>query len=113
MSVGGIATNIRSAKDKIIKDLKLVAGYLKENDSIQESIENVLNCKKGVISDNSFHNTGIEKAKSNIKALRSDDSKDIDSIKKEAELSLEELNKIQRNSKEEMDEYVKSYNLNL
>ena len=46
-------------------------------------------------------------------SLRSDGTKDIDSIKKEAELSLDELNKIQINSKEEMDEYVKNYNLSL
>mgnify|MGYP001221065238 CR=1 FL=1 len=113
MSINGVVTDIRSAKDKIIKDLKLLAGYLKENDLIQESIETVLHCKKGIISKNSFHNTGLEKAKSNIEILRSDSTKDIDSIKKEAELSLVELSKIQKNSKEEMDEYVKSYNLNL
>ena len=113
MSINGVVTDIRSAKDKIIKDLKLLAGYLKENDLIQESIETVLHCKKGIISKNSFHNTGLEKAKSNIEILRSDSAKDIDSIKKEAELSLVELSKIQKNSKEEMDEYVKSYNLNL
>jgi glutamate--cysteine ligase len=111
--IDGEETNIRSAKNKIIKDLKLLAGYLKESDSIHESIEIVLNCKKGIISDDSFHNTGLEKAKSNIKDLRSDSTKDIDSIKKEAELSLDELNKIQINSKEEMDEYVKNYNLSL
>ncbi len=111
--IDGVETNIRSAKNKIIKDLKLLAGYLKESDSIHESIEIVLNCKKGIISDDSFHNTGLEKAKSNIKDLRSDSTKDIDSIKKEAELSLDELNKIQRNSKEEMNEYVKNYNLSL
>ena len=48
-----------------------------------------------------------------LEDARSDDSKNIDGIKKEAELSLEELSKIQKNSDEEMDEYVKSYNLNL
>ena len=111
--IGGVETNIRSAKNKIIKDLKLLAGYLKESDSIHESIEIVLNSKKGIISEDSFHNTGLEKAKSNIKDLRSDSTKDIDSIKKEAELSLDQLNRIQINSKEEMDEYVKNYNLSL
>ena len=72
-----------------------------------------MNCKKGIISDDSFHNTGLKKAKSNIEDLRSDGTKDIDSIKKEAELSLDELNKIQINSKEEMDEYVGNYNLDI
>ena len=77
------------------------------------TIEHVLKTRKGVISDNAFHDEGLEKAKNNTKILRSDDSKNIDGIKKEAELSLEELSKIQKNSNEEMDEYVKSYNLNL
>ena len=36
-----------------------------------------------------------------------------DSIKKEAELSLEELDKMPTNSKQEMDEFVKNYNLGL
>ena len=35
----GVETNIRSAKNKIIKDLKLLAGYLKESNSIHESME--------------------------------------------------------------------------
>ena len=85
----------------------------KEYDKAQDSIEHTLKIKKGVILDNAFHNEGLEKAKNNTKTLRSDDSKNIDGIKKEAELSLEELSKIQKNSYEEMDEYVKSYNLNL
>ena len=108
-----VKTDIGSAKEKVIKDLMLIAGHLTENDKAQDSIEHVLKTRKGVISDNSFHDEGLEKAKNNTKTLRSDDSKNIDGIKKEAELSLEELSKIHKNSNEEMDEYVKSYNLNL
>ena len=113
ISINGIKTDIGSAKEKVIKDLMLIAEHLKEYDKAQDSIEHVLKTRKGVISDNAFHDEGLEKAKNNTKILRSDDSKNIDGIKKEAELSLEELSKIQKNSDEEMDEYVKSYNLNL
>ena len=113
ISINGIKTDIGSAKEKVIKDLMLIAEHLKEYDKAQDSIEHVLKTRKGIISDNAFHDEGLEKAKNNTKILRSDDSKNIDGIKKEAELSLEELSKIQKNSDEEMDEYVKSYNLNL
>ena len=37
----------------------------------------------------------------------------IDSIKKEVELSLGELEKMHKDSDEEMNEFVKNYNLNL
>ena len=47
-------------------------------------------------------------AKSNIKDLRSDSTKDIDSIKKEAELSLDELNKIKTKEEKSIMKKFKS-----
>ena len=41
------------------------------------------------------------------------EAQNINSIKIEAELSLEKLNNIPKNSKEEMDIYVGNYNSNL
>ena len=41
------------------------------------------------------------------------DSINLDGIKKEAELSLNKLRKIPENTNEEMNEFVKKYNLNL
>ena len=45
---------------------------------------------------------GIAKAKSNTESLRADFDQNINSIKIEAELSLEKLNNIPKNSKEEI-----------
>ena len=52
-------------------------------------------------------------AKINTEILRSENPKYTDSIKKEAELSLDKLSKIPKNSKAEMDEFVKNYNAQL
>ena len=68
---------------------------------------------KGNLPENSFHKDGLKKAKENLKILKSSSAKNIDSIKKEAALSLVELEKMPINSKEEMDEFVKNYNLDL
>ena len=68
---------------------------------------------KGELPTTSFHKDGIQKSKSNLAELKSSEGKYIDSIKKEAELSLEELEKMHKDSEEEMNEFVKNYNLNL
>ena len=45
--------------------------------------------------------------------LRKSQNSNFDSIKKEAELSLQKLSKIPTNSEIEMNNYVKNYNNNL
>ena len=66
------------------------------------------------VSSLGTHNLlGLAKAKSNTQSLRADYDQNINSIKIEAELSLEKLNNIPKNSKEEMDIYVGNYNSNL
>ena len=51
--------------------------------------------------------------KKNTNILRKTDGKNIDRIKKEAELSLERLDRIPQNTNEEMNEFIKQYNMNL
>ena len=105
--------NINEARNEIIDDLKLVASFFENSESFIESIEYVIGSVKGKIPDNSFHSDGVKKAKENIKILRSNGSLNLDGIKKEAELSLNKLKEIPENTNEEMNEFVKNYNLKL
>jgi len=111
--IGGDKININAAKEKIFKELKEVATFFNESEEFLNSIDYVKNSIKGEVIDQTHHQKGLEKAKMNLETLKSDTSTNINSIKKEAELSLNELNKIPVNSKEEMDEYVGNYNLNI
>ncbi len=113
ISIDGINININSAREELIKDLRLVASYLNNCDSVLASMDSVLKIEKGKIPKENFHNDGLALAKINTEILRSENPKYIDSIKKEAELSLDKLSKIPKNSKAEMDEYVKNYNAQL
>ena len=90
-----------------------MASFFDESEEFLNSIDYVKNSLKGVVTDKTHHQKGLEKAKINLETLKSDTSTNINSIKKEAELSLNELNKIPINSKEEMDEYVGNYNLDI
>ena len=105
--------NIEEARNNIVDELKLIASFLNNSESFEESIEHVINSVKGKLPSSSFHSDGINKAKENIEILRSNDSSNLVGIKKEAELSLDELRKIPKNSSEEMNEFVKNYNLEL
>ena len=105
--------NIFDARNDVIKELRLIASFFENKDSLLESIDYIVNSEKGKLPNKDFHSFSLEKAKKNIDIFRSDNSRDLDSIKKEAELSLDELNKIPNNSKEEMNDYVKNYNSNL
>ena len=105
--------NIEEARNNIVDELKLIASFLNNSESFEESIEHVINSIKGKLPSSSFHSDGINKAKENIEILRSNDSSNLVGIKKEAELSLDELRKIPKNSSEEMNEFVKNYNLEL
>ena len=104
---------ISEARDEMVKNLRSIAKCMNDSQSFNDSIDHMLSLKKGELSQNSFHNYGLEKAKTNLELLKSADVKNIDSIKKEAQLSLEELGKMPTSSKQEMDEFVKNYNLDL
>ena len=111
--IDGEKINISDAKEKIFKELKEVASFFNENEEFLDSINYVKNSLKGEVTDKTHHQKGLEQAKINLETLKSDTSTNINSIKKEAELSLNKLNDIPVNSKEEMDEYVGNYNLNI
>jgi len=105
--------SLKEARNEIIDDLMQVASFFENSESFIESIEYVIGSVKGKIPDNSFHSDGVKKAKENIKILRSNGSLNLDGIKKEAELSLNKLKEIPENTNEEMNEFVKNYNLRL
>ena len=105
--------NINEARAGILEDLKKVADFMNESESFHDAINHITSLPKGNLPENSFHKDGLKKAKENLKILKSSSAKNIDSIKKEAALSLVELEKMPINSKEEMDEFVKNYNLDL
>ena len=111
--IDGEKININAAKEKIFKELREVASFFNESEEFLDSINYVKSSLKGEVTNKTYHQKGLEQAKINLETLKSDTSTNINSIKKEAELSLNELNKIPINSKEEMDEYVGNYNLDI
>jgi hypothetical protein len=86
---------------------------MSESNLFDSAIGYVTSLSKGALPKNSFHEDGLERAKSNLNKLKSGDGKNIDSIKKEAALSLKRLENTPKNTEQEMDEYVKNYNLDL
>ena len=113
ISYKGSDMHIHEAKNLLMGELKLLAEMFEDSDKYFESIEYILSESKGSLPEASFHDTGLAKAKSNTESLRADCDQNINSIKIEAELSLEKLSSIPKNSKEEMDTYVGNYNSNL
>ncbi len=113
ISYKGLDMNIHEAKNLLTDDLKLLAEMFENSSEYLESIEYILTESKGSLLESGFHDAGLAKAKSNTESLRADYDQNINSIKIEAELSLEKLNNIPKNSKEEMDIYVGNYNSNL
>ncbi len=113
ININGKYIDIESARKNIYEDLKLIAMFYENTAELQDALEWVSSRKKGEIPKKGFHQSGIENAKKNTEILRGDMSKDLNGIKKEAALSLKKLNNISTNTKEEMNEFVKSYNSKL
>ena len=113
IKIKGRYIDIESARKNIYEDLKLIAMFYENTGELQDALEWVSSRKKGEIPKKGFHQNGIENAKKNTEILRGDISKDLNSIKKEAALSLKKLKNISTNTKEEMNEFVKSYNTKL
>ena len=61
----------------------------------------------------SYQKYGIIKAREMTAQLKNIENNNFDSIKKEAELSLQKLKNIPKNSDDEMNDYVMNYNNNL
>ena len=113
ININGNKVSIKNARKDMFENLKNIADFMNDRDLFHAAINHVTKLPKGELPKVSFHKDGIEKSKSNLSELKSSEGKYIDSIKKEAELSLEELEKIHRTSEEEMNEFVKNYNLSL
>ena len=113
ININGNKVSIKNARKDMFENLKNIADFMNDRDLFHAAINHVTKLPKGELPKVSFHKDGIEKSKSNLSELKSSEGKYIDSIKKEAELSLEELEKMHRTSEEEMNEFVKNYNLNL
>lgn len=113
ININGNKVSIKNARKDMFENLKNIADFMNDRDLFHAAINYITKLPKGELPKVSFHKDGIEKSKSNLSELKSSEGKYIDSIKKEAELSLEELEKMHRTSEEEMNEFVKNYNLNL
>ena len=113
ININGNKVSIKNARKDIFENLKNIADFMNDRDLFHAAINHVTKLPKGELPKVSFHKDGIEQSKSNLSELKSSEGKYIDSIKKEAELSLEELEKMHRTSEEEMNEFVKNYNLSL
>ena len=113
ININGNKVSIKNARKDMFENLKNIADFMNDRDLFHAAINHITKLPKGELPKVSFHKDGIEKSKSNLSELKSSEGKYIDSIKKEAELSLEELEKMHRTSEEEMNEFVKNYNLNL
>jgi glutamate--cysteine ligase len=113
ININGNKVSIKNARKDMFENLKNIADFMNDRDLFHAAINHVTKLPKGELPKVSFHKDGIEKSKSNLSELKSSEGKYIDSIKKEAELSLEELEKMHRTSEEEMNEFVKNYNLSL
>lgn len=113
INMNGKKVSIKNARKDMFENLKNIADFMNDRDLFHAAINHITELPKGELPKVSFHKDGIEKSKSNLSELKSSEGKYIDSIKKEAELSLEELEKMHRTSEEEMNEFVKNYNLSL
>ncbi|MAR95811.1 MAG: glutamate--cysteine ligase [Gammaproteobacteria bacterium] len=111
--MNGDKINIGEGKKRIFEDLKELAIFFDDSEEYLNSIEHVKNSTKGEMIDKTHHQNGLDTAKNNLDILKSGSNRNINSIKKEAELSLDKLNNLPTNSTEEMEEFVKNYNLNL
>ena len=104
---------IQEQRAIMLNELKLVATYLKNKNEMHDAINFIMNGITREMSEQTFHDNGVCQAKENIKHLQSSDSIDLDRIREEAELSLNKLEKMKKNSKDEMNEYVRNYNSKL
>lgn len=109
----GLKVNLHEERKKIFDDLKIMAKYMKNSEEVISSIDYVYDYEKGSIPSIAFQEHGAVKAHEMTTKLRNNQNSNFDSIKKEAELSLQKLSNIPTNSDDEMNNYVKNYNNNL
>ena len=79
--VNGDQIKINEARDEMIGNLRSIAKCMNDSQLFDDSIDHMLSLKKGELSQSSFHDYGVEKAKTNLELLKSAGEKNIDSIK--------------------------------
>ena len=109
----GRKVSIKQAKESILYNLNTVANYLEDSGSHIDSIKFVTELTKGVIPKISFHEDGMIKAKKNLEILKSSTDKNFDVIKKEADLSIRQLEEMPKDSNAQMNKFVERYNLDI
>ena len=110
ISIKGSSVNLHDERIKIYDDLKTLAHCMKNSEELIQDINYVSNYEKGSIPSLSFQEHGIIKANQMMAKLRNGKNINFDTIKKEAEFSLQKLENMQINTDNEMNEYVKNYN---
>ena len=108
--IKGSSVNLHDERIKIYDDLKTLAHCMKNSEELIQDINYVSNYEKGSIPSLSFQEHGIIKANQMMAKLRNGKNINFDTIKKEAEFSLQKLENMQINTDNEMNEYVKNYN---
>ena len=91
----------------------MLAKSMKNSEEMINSINYVDNYEKGSVPSISYQEYGIIKAREMTAQLKNIENNNFDSIKKEAELSLQKLKNIPKNSDDEMNDYVMNYNNDL
>ena len=113
LDLGESKVRLHDQREKIFNDLKMLAKSMKNSEEMIYSINYVDNYKKGSIPSISYQKYGIIKAREMTAQLKNIGNNNFDSIKKEAELSLQKLKNKPKNSDDEMNDYVMNYNNNL
>ncbi|MAX49929.1 MAG: glutamate--cysteine ligase [Gammaproteobacteria bacterium] len=113
LNLGELKVRLHDQREKIFNDLKLLAKSMKNSQEMIDSINYVDNYKKGSIPSISYQKYGIIKAREITAQLKNIENNNFDSIKKEAELSLQKLKNMPKNSDDEMNDYVMNYNNDL
>ena len=113
LSINSVEETLGDAREKIYSDLIKLACCFGNSESLIDAINYVKTYSRGMLPKTSYHEYGLNKAKEVVEFFKKANDKYAESIKMEAELSIDKLNSLQKNSSEEMNEYVKNYNINL
>ena len=113
LSINSVEETLGDAREKIYSDLIKLACCFENSESLIDAINFVKTYSRGILPKTSYHEHGLNKAKEVVEFFKKANDKYAERIKMEAELSIDKLNSLQKNSSEEMNEYVKNYNINL
>ena len=105
-------TSISSARTDIVDCLISIASNMKDGNYLKAA--KGMKKKKNTFDKNiSFHDAGTLKAKQNLNYLKSLNSENNDTYQDEAKKSIMRFNEIQKESIQDMDDFMNSYNSKL